>query len=184
MYLLIDVRTSSLSDIPNLYYAQDWVDIWLLSHPDDRITFLAFEGDPVERYECIFLPRKSHSSRKKIASHPYGPNRVISFSSLPPIDTSIPFITHINELTHRLYPQSRMSSFEHFFKERKYKKLIKNSRHIVVPCKEVGLTLSELYGIDEDVISIIPYLNPIGKDIQKKQSILPHGISGTYYITE
>jgi hypothetical protein len=43
MHLLIDVRTSHLSDILNVYSALDWVDIWMAHHPDDQITFLAYE---------------------------------------------------------------------------------------------------------------------------------------------
>ncbi len=184
MHLLIDVRTSCLSDLPNLYYAEIWADTWLSYNKNDRITFLAFEGDPIGEYECIFLSRKWTPFQKKLASHKYWPDRIISFSKLPPIDRWISSILHINELTSVLYPQAQQWFFTQHVAELGYKKNLKHSKHIIIPHKALSETLSELYGINDTKISVIPYLSSYDKDFYKNQTILPHGISGEYFITE
>ncbi len=184
MYLLIDVRTSCPSDIPNLYYAEIWADTWRIYHPDDRITFLGFDGDTIEKYECISLSRGLRLFPKKIASHKYGPDRVISFSKLPPIDKRVPHILHVDELTHTLYPRTQGGFFARQREEIQYKKNLASSSHIIIPHRSLTHTLGELYEIDDSKVSIIPYLSFGKKDFYKDQTILPHGISGDYFITE
>ncbi len=184
MHLLIDVRTSCLSDIPNLYYAQMWADIWLSYHRNDRITFLAFEGDPVEGYECIFLSRNWVLLQKKLASHNYGPDRIVSFSKFPPIDRWIPSLLHVDELTHKLYPHTQEWFFTRYRSESQYKKNLKFSSHIITPNVAIRETLWELYGVNESKITLLPYLSAWDKKKHRDQSILPHGISGEYFITE
>ena len=186
MHLLIDVRTSSPTDIPNLYYGEMWADIWKTHHPHDRLTFLAYTGDPVdEKYECLFIDRNWWVlEKKKIASHEYGPDRVISFSRLPSIDKSIPLILHIHDLTSHLYPDLSVHIMKRKYGEYTYKKLLKSARHIIIPHIDIGRELWEIYGIDESRMSVIPYLSPEDRVSQREKSILPHGISGNYYITE
>jgi hypothetical protein len=184
MHLLIDVRTSCLSDIPSVYYALDWADIWMISHPDDRITFLAYEGDPVERYECVFIARAWTLFQKKIASHPYGPDRIVSFSSLAPIDTSIPMILHIDDLSRSLYSKDGAGFFARRQHTAQYRRLLRHARHIIIPHHEVGTHLSELYDADQEKISVIPYISTVRDSLLEHHTILPYGISAPYFITE
>lgn len=183
MHLLIDVRTSSPRDIPSVYYALDWVDAWMISHPDDQITFLAYEGDPVEGYECVFVSREWTLFQKKIANHPYGPDRIVSFSKMPPIDTSIPMILHIDDLSEGIYPSG--TGFLHRHRNnRRYQKLLKWARHIIIPHHEVGAHLGELYSINQDKISVIPYMTTMRDALLENHTLLPHGISAPYFVTE
>ena len=184
MHLLIDVRTSCLSDIPYLYYAEMWADTWRLYHPDDRITFLIFDGDTIEKYECISVSRGFQLFPKKIAAHKYGPDRVVSFSKFPPIDKRIPHLLHVDELTHTFYPKAQEGFFARQREDMRYKKNLASSVHIIIPDRSIGSTLGEFYGIDDSKISTIPYLSFWDKDIYKDQTILPHGLSGDYFITE
>jgi hypothetical protein len=184
MYLLIDVRTSSLSDIPTLYYAMDWADAWMLAHPDDRITFLAFEGDPIEWYECIFVSRTWQLFGRKIANHPYGPDRVVSFSKLPPIDTSIPMILHIDDLSEGIYPRDDAGFLARHRYTHTYKKNLNHARHIIIPHHEIGNNLAELYSADQDKISVIPYLRNPKNPLMSNMTILPHGVYAPYLLTE
>ncbi len=187
MHLLIDVRTSCLSDLPNLYYAETWADIWLSYHKNDKITFLAFEGDPVRKHECIFISRKWSLFQKKLAAHNYWPDRIISFSSLPPIDISTPTILHVSDLRMKHYEQWSMNILTQKILERSMKKLYSSAKHIIVPWKEIGSELEELYAINESHIAVLPYLT---KNIEKesfssiKKVALTHGISDEYFITE
>ena len=184
MHLLIDVRTSSLSDIPTLYYAELWADMWMRHHPDDRITFLAYEWDPVWDYECIYLSRKWSLWPKWLAAHDYGPDRIISFSKSPQIDTSIPMILHVFELTSRLYPHHSMNYWWEKKRDIQYKNLLRSAQHIIIPDHSVGSDLGELYGIDEAKMSVIPYLSPTDQAEYSQVTLLPHGISWEYYLSE
>ncbi len=186
MHLLIDVRTSSPSDIPHLYYGEMWADIWKTYHPHDRLTFLAHTGDPVdEQYECVFVSRTWWLfGKKKVASHEHGPDRIISFSRLPSIDLSIPTILHVHDLTSHLYGDTTSNILKKKYEEYSYKKLLQRARHIIVAHIDIGRELGELYGIEEARMSVIPYLTPLDRELQKRQTLLPHGISGIYSIAE
>lgn len=184
MHLLIDVRTSSLSDIPTLYYAELWADMWIEYHPDDRVTFLAYEWDPIWDYECIYLSRKWSLWPKWLAAHEYGPDRIISFSKMPPIDRSIPTILHVFELSGRLYPHHSTSYWRGKKQDIQYKNLLRSAQHIIIPDHSVGSDLGELYGIDEAKMSVIPYLSPTDHARYSQMTLLPYGISWEYYLTE
>lgn len=184
MHLLIDVRTSSLSDIPIVHYAQLWAESWLLYHPDDRITFLWFENDPIEKHDCIFIKRGWNIFQKKLSAHNFWPDRIISFSKLSPIDKSIPTVAFVDNLTDKLYPHLYTWYWKEKENERMFKKLLKHSRSIIVPNSEVRSILWELYNINEDSIAPIPYLEAQDGEFYKNQTFIPYGIFGDYYITE
>lgn len=184
VHLLIDVRTSCLSDIVHLYYAETWADTWIKIHPHDTISFLAHEWDPVEKYPCVFLARKKRFFEQKIAAHASGPDRIISFSKLPPIDTSIPIILHVFDLSDTLYPLYERGWTAHQIYTHGEKKRIKTAKHIIVHAPEIWAHLHELYGIDEERISTVPYLTSERKDIFLQKTFLPQGIQDSYFLTE
>jgi hypothetical protein len=182
--LLLDVRTSTLSDRVHISSALIWADAWKVYHPHDTITFLAYEGDPVEDYECVFLRRSWKLFEQKIAAHAYGPDRIISFSKLPSIDTSIPMILHIHDLTDTLYPLSKRGIIDHHIHDYSTKKKLKQAHHIIIPSQEIGANISELYNIDESKMSVIPYIAAEDSAFYKQKTILPMGISAPYFLTE
>ncbi len=182
MHIIVDVRTSSPDDVSTISYATLWRDEWIALHPDDRITFLAYEWDPIEHDDVIRLMRSWYTS-KRLASHAYGPDRMISFSRLPPIDTSIPLIAHVWDLADLLYPRAPLSLWWRKIREYRMRKLLRNARIIIIPHMSVGLELAEIFDIPEKKMSVIPYLMSEKKRETRGQSILPHGIYGEYYIT-
>jgi hypothetical protein len=164
-------------------YAEAWADLWQAYHPHDVLTFLAFEGDPVERHECIFLSRSFTLFPKKLSTHAYGPDRIVSFSKYPSLDASLPMLLHVEEVTETLYPK-KSTFFSHHRHEYRYKKHLKNAHHIILPHHEIGDNLGELYGIDEEKMSIIPYLTHDDPYEFRGRTILPYGICDDYFITE
>lgn len=184
MHLLIDVRTSYLSDRVHLDYGLLWAKNWGKKHPHDRLTFLAYDWDPVESDNCIFLVRKSYFFGKKIAAHQHGPDRIISFSKLPPIDTSIPAILHIPDLVNKLYPAETSEFLWSYIWDYRTKKALWGARHIIVPSRITQSQLNELYGIRENMISIIPYLTPEYQESAQENTFLPSGITSWYFISE
>ncbi len=181
MHIIVDVRTSSPDDINRISYAMLWKDHWLLMHPNDHITFLAYEWDIVDHDDVIRLLR-SWYNRKNLASHAYGPDRMISFSDLPPIDTSIPLISHVFDLASLLYPRTTLSFWERKIKEYKQKKLLRNSRMIIVPDMSVGLELSENFDIKEEKMAVIPYLFSERNNNAWEKNIISLGLCGEYFI--
>ena len=185
MHLLLDVRMTSPSDIPFLQYGLLWADIWMMYHPYDLITFLAHEDDPVEGYDCIRVKKTWHSfGKKKIASHSHWPERVISFSSLPPYDKSVKYITHISDFTALLYPVRPLKGLDYQWKLREYRNLINQSSVIIIPHRDTKVSMNELFSPPDEKITVIPYLSPLHEDIHKIRTILPHGIFGDYFLTE
>jgi hypothetical protein len=185
MHLLIDVRMTAPSDLPFLQYGLLWADVWKEYHPYDLITFLAHEDDPVEDYNCIRVQPSWHSfGKKKIASHHHGPERIVSFSSLPPYDTSIKQIAHMSDFSPLLYPVTPHKGLEYQFKLRQYRHLIEKSSFLVIPHRDTKSTMNELFTVDDEKIIVIPYLSPLHEEIHKIRTILPHGIYGDYFISE
>lgn len=182
MHIIVDVRTSSPDDMSRISYALLWKEHWLCMHPNDRITFLAHEWDAVDHDDVIRLFR-SWYTRRSLASHTHGPDRMISFSELPPIDTSIPLISHVFDLAPRLYPRESLSFWQKRIMEYRQKRLLRNSRVIIVPHVSIGLELSENLHIDEDVMMVIPYLS-IQKhsESSRENSAFPYGVYGEYFI--
>ncbi len=181
MHIIIDVRTSSPDDTSHISYAMLWKDHWHLMHPNDRITFLAYEGDVVMHDDVIRLMR-SWYTRKSLASHTHGPDRMISFSDLPPIDTSIPLITHVFDLASLLYPRTTLSFWEKQIREYRQKKLLRSSRVIIVPHMSVWFELAESFNIKEGKMAVIPYLLAEKQKNTLETSILSLGIYGEYFI--
>lgn len=185
MHLLIDVRMTSVADIPFLHYGLLWADIWQQYHPYDLITFLAHENDPVEGHNCIRVQATWHAfGRKKIASHKHGPDRVISFSRLPPYDPSVKYITHISDFAPLLYPESPLSGFEYRWKMRLLRQTLKQSSALIIPHRDTLTTMFELCSPPEEKITVIPYLSPIHEEIHTLRTILPHGLYGDFFLTE
>ncbi|GAB0175107.1 MAG: hypothetical protein HHAS10_09860 [Candidatus Altimarinota bacterium] len=185
MHLLIDTRLTSASDIPFLHYALLWADVWKIYHPHDDISFLAHEDDPHISYDCIRVRKTWHNfSKKKIASHNHGPERVISFSRLPPYDRSIKQVSHISDIAPILYPSKPLKGIEYRWRLHEYKNLLSHSHSIIIPHRDTLSTLSELFSPEEEKITVIPYLHPLDDEVYKIRTILPHGIFGDYFITE
>ncbi len=185
MHLLIDVRMTSPSDLPFLQYAILWADVWKEYHPYDLLTFLAHEDDPVEDYACIRVQPSWHSfGKKKIASHQHGPERVISFSRLPPYDSSIKHIAHISDFTPLLYPVTPQRGIAYRLHLRQYRQLIQQSDSIVIAHRDTKSTMNELFTVEEEKVIVIPYLSPLHEEIHKIRTILPFGIYGDYFVTE
>lgn len=185
MHLLIDIRQSSLSDIPSIHYGIEWARIWKRIHIHDRITFLTNTGNEILGEECISISSGYHLFQKKISNHGYGPDRIISFSSLPPIDTSIPIILHVSDLRKKHYEEGKWGVWVRLTQERSLKKLYSTARHIIVPWKEIGRELEELYTIPESSIVLLPYVMKERESLSTvKKVALTHGISDEYFITE
>lgn len=161
-----------------------WAEFWKAKHPHDIVTFLAYEWDPVESDDCIFLARKSYFFGKKIAAHRYGPDRIISFSRLPPIDTSIPAIVHIPDIVDRLYPSKKEGIFSWYLERYRMKASLWKIRHIIAPSRITQSQLNEFYDITENNISIIPYLQKGNTDSTGMSTFLPSGITPGYFICE
>jgi len=185
MHLLVDVRMTTPSDIVFLHYGLLWADVWREYHPYDIITFLAHEDDPIEGYECIRVKKNWHFlGKKRIASHRYGPERVVSFSRLPPYDTSVKHITHMSDMSPLFYPANPLRGFEHHLKLREYRQFLKKSSALILPHRDTLHSMGELFPLPEEKITIIPYLSPIHGELYSLRSILPHGIFGDYFLTE
>ena len=90
-------------------YALAWVNLWKTYHPHDSITYLASEGAIIEGDVIVVRLGWGILGKRKIAHHRNGPDRIISFSNLEPIDTSIPTITHIFDSSALLYPRATPS---------------------------------------------------------------------------
>lgn len=157
MHLLVDARTSSMSDIAHIRYAELWASLWQKNSPHDRITFLIYDGDRVESQDVISLPR-GYLWQKKIAHHGHGPSRVISFSRLPPLDMSIPTITHVPDMVDVFYPRYTQNYIRRRYDGYTFRKNLKLSRYLIVPHRGIERDIVDMYGISEEKISIIPSL--------------------------
>jgi hypothetical protein len=138
----------------------------------------------IEHYPSVKVSPRWTLFPKSIAHHEHGPDRVVSFSRLPPYDTSIPHLIHVSDLSPLIYPSDPLSSLEHKMKIYEYKKLLHNARHIIIPHLDVGTGIGELFSVDEEKMSVIPYLSPTDGELMHHRTILPHGIYGEYFITE
>ena len=185
MHLLVDVRTSSISDISAIIYAECWVSLWKDISPHDRITFLAYDGDPLTSDDIIRIPRPGFLHlQKKIAHHANGPKRIISFSRLPSIDRSIPSITHISDIAPLLYPYQ----IGGFLMRKKlihaYKKMLRRSQMIIVPENGIRSDISEFFGIEDSRIAVIPYVSETSMSLYHDSMKVAHGLERRYLITE
>lgn len=184
MHLLLDIRSSGATDRAHVRYALLWADFWSALHPQDTLTFLCYEGDHVERENVITLSRKwSLFGPKKLANHAHGPDRILQFSSLPPIDPSIPTVTHIFDAADFLYPRETLGYFSRKREENIYKKILSDSEQIIVPHTNIGMELIELFGAKEEKMNVIPYFIPPFYST-KKSVLSQYTITSDYWITE
>lgn len=186
MHLLLDIRLTSPSDVPFLHYALLWAEVWKNYHPFDHISYLAHEDDPpMGGHDCIRVKRSWHTfSHKKLASHSHWPERVISFSRLPPYDKSVKQISHLCDISPLLYAPKPLRWLEYQWKLREYRNVLRYSSSIIIPHRDTLTALSELFSPEDEKITVIPYLHPLGEEIYKIRTILPHGLYGEYFITE
>lgn len=184
MHLLIDVRTSYPTDIAHIPYAESWALLWKKFHPDDTITWLGYEWDPILE-GWIHIPRKWRLFQKKqLANHEYGPDRIVSFSRCLPIDKKVPTIQHISDIADLLYPRSNLGYIERKRKEYMYKSLLKSVKSIIVPNISTWLEISELFQVSEDKMAVIPYI--VKNDTDPNDSTIVHryNIQSKYFIAE
>ncbi len=160
MHLLIDVRTSSLSDIGNISYAEYWASLWKRLSPHDEITFLAHDGDEVFWPEVVFLPRRFPIGlhRKSLAHHKNGPQRIISFSRLPSIDKRIPTVLFLDHLVPLLYPLDEKSWFQRKYDEYMTKKSLRQAKKIITADRDLANSLLENFRIKESQLTVLPHL--------------------------
>lgn len=183
MHLLVDIRTSNPADTLTQDYAVAWVELWKVYHPDDTITYLTYPWVSLDG-NIISVPRWwDIFGKKKLAHHKNGPDRIISFSKLKPIDADIPTLTHIFDNADILYPRNELNYFERKKKEVAYKTLLRKSGHIIVPHLEIGMELVEMFWIPEKKISVIPYFIP-KKEYSSFTLLHPYGITPMYWIAE
>lgn len=167
MHLLIDVRTSNPRDALHIRYAEIWAHIWSSHFPHDRLTFLAYEGDPIEREDTILISRRWRPGRAKISHHAHGPSRIISFSPLAPLDHHIPTLSHLPDIAPLLYPRENLGWLEKYSREQGYRKLLRRSKHIIVPHHSLKESISDFFDISPSHISVIPLLMETGEKREK-----------------
>ncbi len=183
MHILVDVRTTGPADLIRQNYGIAWVHLWKTYHPHDTITYLASPWSIIE-WEVIYVRENWNIlERRRIAHHQNGPDRIISFSRLVPIDRSIPTLSHIFDSVELLYPRWDHGIIGRTFKENQYNSLLKNSQSIIVPHLEVGMELVELSNIHEHKISVIPYFVPV-RAHAPFSCLSPLGIIPGYWIVE
>lgn len=181
MHLLIDVRTSEREDTLHIRYAEIWARIWSSYFPHDRLTFLAYEGDMIEREDTILLSRRWGFGKKSLSHHIHGPQRIISFSRAAPIDKKIPTIAHLSDFTPLLYPRKSMNILEKHLLKGQYKKLLKQSEHIIVPHQSVREGICDFFSISGENISVLPLLL---EGIGEKKNSFENRNAGEYMLTE
>ena len=184
MHLLIDIRSSGATDRAHIRYALLWADYWKQIHPQDTITFLCYEGDHIHRDNVITISRKwSLFGNKNLSNHSHGPDRILQFSSLPPIDPSIPTVSHIFDAADFLYPREALGYFSRKREANTYKKIIADSREIIVPHTNTGMELIELFDANEEKMNVIPFFIP-PYESGKKSVLAQYTINPGYWITE
>lgn len=184
MHILVDIRTESPLDLIRLEYGRAWAKLWKEYHPHDILTFLVTEWVHIEEESVIFVKKdRGFFTRRKIAHHEHGPDRIVSFSVFDPIDTHIPTITHVFDSALVLYPRSEMNILERKLLERRFLRTMQHSHDIIVPHIEIGMELVEVFGIPEKKISVIPYFLP-----ERVHHPFAHlhlyGVTAWYWITE
>ncbi len=183
MHILVDIRTTNPTDLVRQSYGISWVHLWKIYHPHDRITYLASPGNMID-WEVIYVKENWNIlGRRKIARHQNGPDRIISFSRLAPIDPSIPTISHVFDSIDLLYPRWNPGIIGRTLKEQQYKNVLKYSNGIIVPHLEVGMELVEISNVHEQKISVIPYFVPERKHFPFSW-LHPLGIIPGYWIVE
>lgn len=152
MHLIIDIRQPYPADPTISRYASDWVDLWLLRHPTDTISYLHWdrENSPDNGRSIMVL----HPSfwRRHIPIVKHGSTeifRCVSFSPYPPYDQSITTISHHWDNGDLLFAHTDTNIA---------KNRIKKSHTIIVPSISIGEELVQLSHISENQIHPIPYI--------------------------
>lgn len=121
--------------------------------------------------------------KKKVAHHKHGPDRILSFSRLSPLDTHIPTLTHIFDSVDTLYPREVVGFFGKRKQDTLQKNLLTSSHGLIVPHLEMGLELVEMFSVDEEKISVIPYFVP-DRSHHPFSLLHSYGIMPGYWIVE
>ena len=185
MHLLIDIRSPHPSDFSAYFYAKIWVKFWTSFHPHDTISWLLYEDQDISETNSFPITRDSSwFQKKKLASHSYGPDRIISFSREKTVDPSIKTILHISDITEFLYPRSIENWFTRKKREKEYKYILKKAHKIIVPHLDIGRELVEVFQVSEEKIYVIPYLKE--KQESKNDSPIRHAsfFAGEYFFVE
>lgn len=90
----------------------------------------------------------------------------------------------MGDISPLLYPTKPLRGFEYKWKLHEYKKVLSQSHSIIIPHRDTLTTLNELFTLEDEKITVIPYLHPLGEEVYKIRTILPHGIFGDYFIAE
>ncbi len=174
MYLLIDVRTSSLRDMQTIAYAEYWASLWSALAPHDQVTFLGYEGDEILSRDAIFLPRKKSFFTPSLTSHDHGPSRIVSFSRFPTLDERVPTVLFLDHIIPFLYPDEGRSWIERQHESYLLKKHLKHVQKIIVSDERLSEHMRETYRLREDRIMLLPPLvnSSIERDISREQETL------------
>lgn len=170
MYLIIDIRGENTKNTSIVRYATHWAALWTKSNPHDTIIFLAYEGQYTPPDIKVFTVKKEglfQAKKKLIFKNGNEIFRCINFSDFAPYDPSIPTTSHIFDLGKWLYDNEvNANLLKRKERERKIKKLLHTSRHIIVPNFSVGHQLVELWWVEEKKIDVLPYIpfSPITPD--------------------
>lgn len=185
MHLLIDIRSSHPSDFSAYYYAKIWVNFWISLHPHDTISWLLYEDQDISEVNSFPIAKDNPwFSKKKLASHSYGPDRIISFSQEKMIDPSVKTILHIPDITEFLYPRSIQNWFTRKKREKEYKDILSKSHKIIVPHFDIGRELAEVFQVSEEKIYVIPYLTDTQQRKNDHSIRSLYSLTGEYFFTE
>lgn len=185
MHLLIDIRSSHPSDFSAYFYAKIWVNFWISLHPHDTISWLLYEDQDISEVNSFPIARDNPwFSKKKLASHSYGPDRIISFSQEKMIDPSVKTILHIPDITEFLYPRSIQNWFTRKKREKEYKDILSKSHKIIVPHFDIGRELAEVFQVSEEKIYVIPYLTDTQQRKNDHSIRSLYSLTGEYFFTE
>lgn len=167
MHLIIDIRSDERYTLIERY-AKQWVDLWLMRHHTDQISYLHLEHqDCPSNGRSLSVGRSRGWWSTKIPIRSKWSTeifRCVSFSAYPIYDTTISSIRHIWGNGSILYPRTPSSWFARFSWVRDTHTY--RGERIIVPSLSVGREVVEIHHIWEESIEIIPYLTltPIPSD--------------------
>jgi hypothetical protein len=192
MHIFIDIRSWENPDPIIFCYARQWVKMWKKYHPYDTITYLVSTHDLMNIGDSsIFIPPSGIFSRAFRLRQENTGNmvfRIMNFSEFPPYDRAIPTISHIWDNSRVLYHLYSLPFFQRKNIEKTIRKMITDSRTIIVPDISIGRELVEIFDMPEERIWVLPFF-PFSFDtpengalpsfLQNRQYFLYDGWYGT-----
>ncbi len=161
MHIFIDIRSWENPDPIMFCYAKQWVKMWKKYHQYDTITYLVSLhdienlGDPYRIIPPSGLFSRSFPLRQKNTGNMVF--RMVNFSKFPPYDRTIPTVSHIFDNSWFLYHLYALPFFQRKTIEKTTRKLISDSRSIIVPDISIGREIVEIFDMPEDRIWVLPF---------------------------